>query len=159
VENVAECMIHATAVSLNGYGVILTGVSGSGKSDLALRLIDRGAILIGDDSVVVRYGALPFLFPAPNIAGKIEVRGIGIMSRDFVQDIPLRMIVTLDKSIERLPNDWSFKTIAAFDLPGVDVNAFEASAPIKIELALKSIIEDAIMPVAIVPDSSYKAVI
>ena len=72
-------MLHGTAISIGGHGVLIMGESGSGKSDLALRLIDRGAILISDDVVFLETrDNAPILTVAPNIVGKIEVRGVGI---------------------------------------------------------------------------------
>ena len=72
----SDALLHATAVSINGYGVLLLGPSAAGKSDLALRLIDRGAMLISDDAVPVVIGASgPELHSARNIEGRLEVRG------------------------------------------------------------------------------------
>jgi HPr kinase/phosphorylase len=72
--------IHATTVSLDGRGVILRGPSGSGKSDLALRLINEGALLVADDQTIlfVESGRMMAQPPA-EIAGKMEVRGVGIV--------------------------------------------------------------------------------
>ncbi len=81
-------IVHATALSLDGHGVLLTGKSGSGKSTLALRLVDqpgRGigddpveVRLIGDDQVIVQRVADKLLAsPAPRLAGLLEVRGVG----------------------------------------------------------------------------------
>jgi HPr kinase/phosphorylase len=133
--------IHATAVSVNGYGVLLIGPSGSGKSDLALRLIDRGAVLICDDCVIVNSSTpAPTLEAAPNIAGMIELRGIGILKLPFVDNIPLRLCAILGKEPERMPYKDAVYNIAGTDIPSVALNAYTASAPIKVELALKSIL-------------------
>ena len=72
-------LLHATAISINGQAVLLIGPPGSGKSDLALRLIDRGALLIADDQVALTEvdGVLHASAPAAT-AGLIEVRGLGI---------------------------------------------------------------------------------
>lgn len=149
--------IHASAVAINGYGVLLTGKSGSGKSDLALRLIDRGATLICDDRVIVEPGQpLPMLHSAPNIAGKLEVRGLGIIDMEHVEAIPLRLVITLDQLPERLPLEGRTQSIAGFDIPSLVLSAFEACAPIKVELALKlalklapkSLVDGGIVPVA-----------
>jgi HPr kinase/phosphorylase len=142
-------LVHATAVAIDRSAVLIIGKSGSGKSDLALRLIDRGALLISDDIVQVDgTAAPPTLHPAPNIAGKIEIRGIGVISIPHVEDISLRLVVNLDSTVERLPFDRQTHSIAAFDVPTINLGAFEASAPIKIEYALRSLVDGAIFPVA-----------
>ena len=141
--------VHATAVSLGGHGILLIGASGSGKSDLALRLIDRGARLIGDDSIVVDPAdPLPLLYGAANIAGQIEVRGVGILRLDHVDAIPLRLAVTLDQPPERMPPDGRTISIAGFDIPWIVLSALEASTPVKIEYALKSLVDGGVVPVA-----------
>ena len=142
-------MVHATAVAIGQSGVLIIGKSGSGKSDLALRLIDRGATLISDDIVQVDGTAVPpTLHPAANIAGKIEIRGVGITSVPHVEDIPLRLVVNLDCPVERLPRGRQTHSTAGFDIPTINLVAFEASAPIKIEYALRSLVDAAMFPVA-----------
>jgi HPr kinase/phosphorylase len=142
-------LIHATAISIDGYGVIITGPSGSGKSDLALRLIDRGAMLICDDQVGVEpVDGILLVSQAPNIADKMEVRGVGILVFAGTPNAPLRMVVSLDRDVERLPAAWEMETVHNYHIPVLPVAAFAASAPIKVELGLKRIIAEAIMPVA-----------
>ena len=127
--------IHAAAVSIGGRGVLLLGLPGSGKSDLALRLIDRGALLIADDRVVVGPG-VPSLLSAPAaIAGKIEVRGVGIVDMPHVAEIPAALAVRLDAVTERLPEPQRF-ALGDGSVPLLHVAPFEASAVLKVELAL-----------------------
>ena len=134
--------VHGTAVSINGSGVLLLGPSGSGKSDLALRLIDRGAILICDDRVVVDTDSHPpTLHQAPNIIGKIEIRGLGIMDLPAVNSISLCLCIMLNKEPERMPNAGETEVIQGVSIAKFSLNAFEASAPIKVELALKSLLD------------------
>lgn len=130
-------ILHATVVAIGGLGVALSGRSGAGKSDLALRLIDRGARLVGDDYVelAMRDGRL-FASPAPAIAGLIEVRGIGIVEMPHVPEAPLALLVDLDLVPERLP-EAAERTMLGVNLPLIGLAAFHASAPIKVELALK----------------------
>jgi HPr kinase/phosphorylase len=139
--------IHATGICINGQGVIIIGPSGSGKSDLALRLIDRGATLISDDRIIIniRDNGIT-LNQAPNIEGKLEVRGIGILCILATNNIPLRMLVDLNAKVERLPDQPAYQQIAGISLPCIAISGFEASAPIKVELALTSVIEKAIVP-------------
>lgn len=130
--------LHATAVAINGKGVLLLGPSGSGKSDLALRLIDRGAVLIGDDIVLVGRGDTnPILQTAPNIAGMIEMRGVGIIKMPFADGVPLHLSVKLGVDGERLPSEEQFMDIAGYDIRFINLLAFQASAPLKIEQALR----------------------
>ncbi|MEP7349271.1 MAG: HPr kinase/phosphatase C-terminal domain-containing protein [Sphingorhabdus sp.] len=134
-------LLHASAVAINGEGVLFSGTSGSGKSDLALRLIDRGAVLISDDGVWVdAEGPLAILRTAPNIAGMIEMRGVGILKMPFADGVPLRLAVILDAKPERLPTPDTTK-IAGHDVPCLKLSAFEASAPLKVEQAVRAATE------------------
>ena len=75
--------LHASTVAIDGRAVLIAGLSGSGKSDLALRLIDRGAVLVSDDYTVVSRAGDELTACAPTtIKGKMEVRGVGLMSID-----------------------------------------------------------------------------
>ncbi|MFA5965541.1 MAG: aldolase [Sphingomonas sp.] len=133
--------IHATTVAIGGRGVMIVGPSGAGKSDLALRLIDRGAVLVSDDytECFVRDGALMAVAP-PTIAGKIEVRGIGIVDMPHAGETPVAMVVTLAARVDRLPEPGTTH-IAGIDLFALALIAFEVSAPIKVEIALSRLVE------------------
>ncbi len=131
--------VHGSAVSIDGAGVLITGNSGSGKSDLALRLIDEGAALIADDRVDVRVLDRSLLAAAPEtIAGLLEVRGVCIVELSHLNDVPLQLVIDLapPAEIERLPEP-AATTILGIDLPLVRLNPFEASAPAKVRMALK----------------------
>ena len=130
--------LHATTVAIDGMAVLIEGASGSGKSDLALRLIDRGAILVSDDqTLVVRAGATLLARAPTTIAGRIEVRGIGILAVPYVEDVPVALLVRLGGAIERMP-ERRVRQIAGIDVRQFAVEPFEASAPIKVELALRN---------------------
>ena len=130
--------LHATTVAIDGMAVMIEGASGSGKSDLALRLIDRGAILVSDDQTLVVRAGDTLLARAPmTIAGRIEVRGIGILAMPYVEDVPVGLLVRVDGAIERMP-ERSVRNIAGIDVRQFAVDPFEASAPIKVELALRN---------------------
>ena len=129
--------IHATAVAIRGQGVLLLGPPGSGKSDLALRLIDRGAQLIADDRVAVGEGAL--LSVPSSIAGRLEVRGLGIISLPFVEGVPAALAVRLDAVPERMPEPMQFP-LGNIAVPLIHLAPFESSAPIKVELAVADVL-------------------
>jgi serine kinase of HPr protein (carbohydrate metabolism regulator) len=129
--------VRGTSVAIGGRAVLIEGQSGSGKSDLALRLIDRGAILISDDyTVLVRDKQGLNARPAANIAGRIEVRGVGIVAMPHAETAPLGLVVRLVEKPERLPVDDAARRIAGVEIPEIALNALEPSAPIKVELAL-----------------------
>jgi HPr kinase/phosphorylase len=140
--------LHATGIAIKGLGVAIIGASGSGKSDLALRLIDRGAQLVCDDCIeLVDIDGEPWVLPTANIAGKIEVRGLGIIEMPHLAGAPLRLIVDPDQPPERYPDPWPTHEIAGFSFPKLCVSAFEASAPIKLELAVQRLLENGCKPV------------
>lgn len=131
--------IHATAVAIGDRAVLITGRSGSGKSDLALRLIDRGAMLISDDQTELEHDAGQlFASPPASIAGKMEVRGIGIVAMAHVRSVPVALIVDLSAEPARMPEP-STRLIHGRPVPLVALAPFEASAPIKVELALQAL--------------------
>jgi serine kinase of HPr protein (carbohydrate metabolism regulator) len=132
--------IHASTVSLNGRAVLISGPSGSGKSDLALRLLDRGFVLVSDDQTIVRRDGDRLLAAAPpNIAGKLEIRGIGIVELEQVNDVPVALLVELTGDIERLPDDSRERPILGVKLPLVSIDAMTASAASKVGVALDRI--------------------
>lgn len=142
-------LVHATAIAIDKSGVLLVGQSGSGKSDIALRLIDRGAILVSDDIVLIDSTSIPpTLHSAPNIIGQIEIRGVGIIAVPHVDNIPLRLVARLDSLPERLPDVGQIYSVSGVDIPCINLAPFEASAPVKIEYALRSLVDGALFPVA-----------
>lgn len=115
---------------------MLLGGSGSGKSDLALRLIDRGAVLVADDQCELRAaGDALTCTPPATLAGQMEVRGIGITRRDWHGPVPVRLAVRLAGTYDRMPGQ-QVEMMAGTGVAAVRLHAFEASAPIKVELAL-----------------------
>jgi len=131
--------IHGTAVGIDGAGVLLRGPSGAGKSDLALRLIDGGAALVADDRVVLaRDGDAILAFAPDSIAGKLEVRGLGIVKLPAAVSARLRLVVDLvaPDAVERLPKAGE-TVLLGVALPVLNLAPFEASAPAKVRLALR----------------------
>jgi HPr kinase/phosphorylase len=130
--------VYGTSVALGGDGILLQGPSGSGKSDLALRLIDAGALLVADDQteLTVLGDALRMTAPAA-IAGRIEVRGVGILRVPSVASAILRLVVALvpPERIERLPEPQVCEFLGR-SVPLLALAPFAASAPAKLRLAL-----------------------
>ena len=96
---------HSTSVVIEDFGILIKGQSGSGKSDLALRLIDSGATLISDDlTICKKIGDYLYLYPHSKTKGLLEVREIGIMTVPYVENIKLNLVVELvEKKFERIP--------------------------------------------------------
>jgi serine kinase of HPr protein (carbohydrate metabolism regulator) len=130
--------VHTSCVAIDGRAVLIGGRSGKGKSDLALRLIDRGAKLVSDDYTLVRRVRDRLLASPPEtIKGKIEVRGVGILEFPIERDVPVALFVDLDMDATRLPVDREERLVAGVGIPVVGLSALEPSAPIKVEAALK----------------------
>ena len=129
--------LHASTVAVDGRAVMITGPSGSGKSDLALRLLDRGFTLVSDDQTIVKkIGARLVASAPPTIRGKLEIRGVGIVDMDMVEDVPVALVVELTSDIQRLPDDSRSRLILGTSIPLISVDALTASAPSKVSLAL-----------------------
>jgi serine kinase of HPr protein (carbohydrate metabolism regulator) len=129
--------IHASTVAVDGRAILISGPSGSGKSDLALRLLDRGFTLVSDDRTIVRKVGSKLVASAPDtIKGKLEIRGVGIVEMDTVTDVPVALVVELTSDIQRLPEDDRERLILGISIPLISVDAMAASAPSKVALAL-----------------------
>jgi len=133
-------LIHGTCISFplieeDGLcaALLLRGPPGVGKSDLALRLIDDGAMLVADDQVEVsQRDDILIATPAPNIGGLLEVRGVGVVNLPTVPEARLIGVIDLGPGdVERLPEDQRTE-IAGFSLPLWQLNGFEASAMAKV---------------------------
>jgi len=130
---------HATCVAFAGSAALLQGPSGSGKSDLAFRLIDAGGRLVADDQVEIgaRDGAL-WASPPTAIAGLMEVRGIGLVRLPYLAEARVRAVVALTApaEIERLP-EGEMITLEGISLPLLRLAPFEVSAVAKLKLMLR----------------------
>ncbi|WP_420548501.1 HPr kinase/phosphorylase [Curvivirga sp.] len=138
---------HATTIAIpedntaqRWSAVMLRGPSGSGKSDLALRLIDQGAVLVADDRSCLEYKEKTiWVSPPKPLAGKLEVRGLGIMQVSYKELAELKLVVDLKplNEIERIPEQKTV-TYLGHDVPYVQICAFETSAALKIRYALNA---------------------
>jgi serine kinase of HPr protein (carbohydrate metabolism regulator) len=129
--------VHASTVALDGRAVVISGPSGSGKSDLALRLLDRGFTLVSDDQTIVRKDGGRLVASAPpTIAGRLEIRGIGIVEVERVDNMPVALLVELTSDIQRIPDDNRERPLLGVKLPLISIDAMAASAPSKVAIAL-----------------------
>jgi HPr kinase/phosphorylase len=144
---VARELVHGTCVALGKRAALLRGDSGSGKSDLAFRFLalqgdgEERPILVADDQVCIKTGQKGELLVSPpdTLAGKIEVRGLGILDVPFVAEARLALVCDLVTSNEvpRMPPEpWESMTIAGVKIPALKISPFEASAPVKLKMAL-----------------------
>jgi HPr kinase/phosphorylase len=129
--------IHASCIAFGAVGVVLRGASGSGKSDLAFRLIEAGAVLVADDRVElgVEVGRLIAAAPA-ELAGRLELRGLGLVELPYVSNITVELIADLvsPADIERLPLP-GWEDCAGVQIRKVAVAPFEHTAVAKIRIA------------------------
>ncbi|MFQ5971487.1 MAG: HPr kinase/phosphorylase [Alphaproteobacteria bacterium] len=133
-------LVHATSVDLEGHGVLLRGAPSSGKSDLALRLIDGGARLVSDDQTRLRREGRRLIMSAPEaIAGRLEVRGLGIVRVPAATDVPLVLVVDLASAeqVERSPEPAVCRFLDV-EVPCLALAPFEASAVAKLRLAVQN---------------------
>ena len=135
--------LHATCIAIGGAGLLLRGPSGAGKSDLALRLIDGGALLVADDQVLLAAEGGRLIARAPAaLAGLLEVRGLGILAVPAAAQAPLALVADLvPAAVERLPEPRQ-AVIAGIALPAILLNPFEPSAPAKLRLAVRALPSD-----------------
>lgn len=144
----SSCLRHATCVSVKGVGILLEGPSGVGKSDLALRLIDQGAILVADDQVVITRGPQDLLASPPaTTAGLLEVRGLGLFTQSYAPSTPVHAVITLEsaRDFERLPLPESIG-ILGFSLPHYRLNPTVASATARVRLLCTTLLEQQVTP-------------
>ena len=133
--------IHASCVALSGAAVLLRGAPGAGKSDLALRLVDGGGMLVADDLCEIRRkgGRLLADLPAavePRFRGRIELRGIGFLTLPYAGATPLSLVA--DLSSVAGDGDCLGKAVyLGVALPLVVLDPFHASAAARLRLLSK----------------------
>ena len=127
-----------TCVALQGRAVLIDGASGAGKTSLALALIDRGATLVGDDSLLLENsGGQLIARPHPRTAGKIEVRNLGIIEAPVLEQAHVALWLTLDPEAPRFIDCTAERELAGATVPYLKIWPGEASLmAIKVEIAL-----------------------
>jgi serine kinase of HPr protein (carbohydrate metabolism regulator) len=131
--------IHASCVEVGGLGILLRGPSGSGKSDLALRLIEAGGRLVADDRTDLALADGGLIASSPNpIAGRLEVRGVGIVELPSVARARVGLAADLVAAadIDRLPEPRRCEYLG-IHIPLIALAPFECSAAAKLRLAAR----------------------
>jgi serine kinase of HPr protein (carbohydrate metabolism regulator) len=132
-----EVLANVSCVSMRGRAMLITGEPGSGKSSLALALLDRGAELVGDDGVTLREEDGQVLAsPPPNTAGLIEIRNVGLLEVPTAS-APVAIIVNLAEDAERLPLGAAEALLLGIPLPQVDLYPHTPTLPLRAEAALE----------------------
>lgn len=132
-----ETQMQASVVAIGGHALLIEGPPGSGKTSLAMALIDRGAVLVGDDAVTLRReGAQVISYPPPNIAGKLEVRNVGVIDLPCVS-APLSLILTLRQDAPRYPDPVQHREILGIAIPTLPFRPGDAVQALRAEWALR----------------------
>ena len=133
--------VRGTCVEVEGLGVLFRGPAGSGKSDLALRLIDGGARLIADDYTELSPENATLMARAPDtIRYLLEVRGVGVLKIGGASQAELGVVIDLVTAdqVERLPEDESIELLG-IRVPLFRLAPLEASSPAKVRLVVRRV--------------------
>ena len=133
--------IHGTCVAIGNEAILFRGPSGSGKSDLALRVINCGGTLVSDDQTIIVRQEDELIMSSPeNIRDKIEVRGVGIVNMPAKKEVRLGLVLDMmpSEKIDKIPLP-QFCWYLGLQVPVLGLHPFENSAPLKVQLAINSV--------------------
>ena len=134
----SEVLANVTCVAIGGRAVLIQGAPASGKSSLALALIDRGGELVGDDGVTLeRRGNRVWAAPPPVTAGKLEIRNVGVVHLP-APEAPLALVVRLDRHAPRFVEQASVAELLGDHVPELALYPEAASLPLRAEWALRT---------------------
>lgn len=138
--------IHASCFALNGGGCVLVGPSGSGKSQLLAQMLALGCTLVADDQVLLTpHHAQLLASPVPELAGVMELRGLGLVRRDHARDVPVQLVVQLGEAGERLPPPAQWEH-AGITLPLLRLDAAHPGTAAKLLCYVQAMQEQRILP-------------
>lgn len=133
----SEVFANVSCVAMRGRAILITGEPGSGKSSLALALMDRGGSLIGDDGVTLaEVGELVVATPPPNTEGLIEIRNVGLLEVPTSR-APVAIVINLTQDAERLPLGHGTAMLLGKEVPQVDLFPDTPALPLRAEAALE----------------------
>ena len=134
----SEVLTNVSCVAIGGQAVLIRGAPGSGKSSLALALIDRGGELVGDDGVTLeRREGRVWAAPPPVTAGKLEIRNVGLVELKPTA-APLALVVRLDRDAPRFIEQASVAELLGGHVPELALFPDAAALPLRTEWALRT---------------------
>lgn len=138
-----DVLLHATSIAIKNKGVLISGQPGSGKSSLALQLIDRDAHLVSDDQTLLTLEKETLrISPPSSLRGLMEVRGVGICTFPFQEKAPLTLCVEMCEGhlLERLPEP-VFVEYHGIQVPYLKLSKIDPLGAIKVELKVESLLK------------------
>ncbi|MXO95075.1 serine kinase [Erythrobacter aquimaris] len=132
----SEALFNVSCVCLGGRAILISGAPGSGKTSLALALIDRGAELIGDDGISLRLSdGIVIAGPPPETTGQIEVRNVGIVELPTTT-APIALVLDLNDKAARFPLEDKHRKILGIPIPLVEFRPGDAIQALRAQYAL-----------------------